>query len=174
MNAGQRTLLLVHTEDDDDLVAADANELLDTADAPPAQLRQQNHALGIVVLEELDVRAHFGNLPHLTHDNFVRVRQRFLVEAHGRCEEAWRDVCRKKRFGRVEKRGGLWRQTRRERGETICTQSDTTKLIFLFLSLDGGLAFCNPCLNFFAELVIRLDVFELERLAVEWVGAVAE
>lgn len=49
--AGWRTLLLVDTEDDDDLVPADPDELLDAPDAAARELREQNHALDIVILE---------------------------------------------------------------------------------------------------------------------------
>ena len=43
------TLLFVDSEHDDDLVAAHANELLDGSDAPSGQLREQDHAVDVVV-----------------------------------------------------------------------------------------------------------------------------
>jgi len=57
-----RTLLLVDTQHDDDLVAANANKLLDRADASPGQLGKQNHAVDVIILEELDVGSHVGDL----------------------------------------------------------------------------------------------------------------
>lgn len=55
-------LLLVHTKHDDDLVTADTNKLLDTADTSARQFGEQNHAVDVVILEELNVCAHFGDL----------------------------------------------------------------------------------------------------------------
>ena len=56
----RRTLLLVDTEDDDDFVAADADEFLDGADAPPRELGEQDHALDVVVLELQRARSCVG------------------------------------------------------------------------------------------------------------------
>ena len=58
----QRTLLLVHTEDNHDLVAPDADELLDTPDTTARELGEEDHAVDVVVLEELHVRTHLGDL----------------------------------------------------------------------------------------------------------------
>lgn len=56
------TLLLVDTEYDDDLVAADSDKLLNTSDTSSRKLGKENHAVDIVVLEELDIRTHLGDL----------------------------------------------------------------------------------------------------------------
>lgn len=61
----RHTLLLVDTEDDHDLVAPHADELLDTADTSSGQLGEENHAVDVIVLEELDVSTHLGDLPRL-------------------------------------------------------------------------------------------------------------
>ena len=55
-------LLLVDSQDDDNLVPADADQLLDTSDASSRQLAEQDHAVDVVVLEQFDVCAHLGNL----------------------------------------------------------------------------------------------------------------
>lgn len=55
-------LLLVDTENDDDLVATDTDQLLDGTNASSGKLREQDHAVDVVVLEKLDVGAHVGNL----------------------------------------------------------------------------------------------------------------
>jgi hypothetical protein len=63
--AGRQTLLLIDTEHNNDLVAADANELLDTANTTPRELRKKNHAVDIIILEELDVGTHVGDLANM-------------------------------------------------------------------------------------------------------------
>jgi hypothetical protein len=44
------TLLFVHTEYHDDLVATNSDELLDTSDTSSGKLREQNHAVDVIVL----------------------------------------------------------------------------------------------------------------------------
>jgi hypothetical protein len=44
------TLLFVHTEYHDDLVAANSDELLDGSDTSSGKLREQNHAVNVIVL----------------------------------------------------------------------------------------------------------------------------
>jgi len=61
-------LLLVDADDHDDLVLADADELVDAADAAAAQLAQQDQALDVVVLEQLHVGAHLRDVLHVHHD----------------------------------------------------------------------------------------------------------
>jgi hypothetical protein len=56
------TFLLVHTQHDDDLVAADTDQLLDTSDTTSRKLGKKNHAVDVVVLEELDISSHIGDL----------------------------------------------------------------------------------------------------------------
>lgn len=78
----QRTLVLINTHDNNDLVPAHADELLDRPDTAAGQLRKHDHALGIVVLEQIDVCAHLSNLAHLHHHHIVWIRQRLLVKPH--------------------------------------------------------------------------------------------
>lgn len=78
----QLTLLLVYPENDDNLVAADSDELLNTSNTPSGQLGKENHSLGAVVLEELDVSTHLSNLLHLAHDHLVNVWELLLVVTH--------------------------------------------------------------------------------------------
>ena len=56
------TLLLIHTEHDDDLVTANTDELLDTADTSARQFGEQDHAVDVVMFQQLHVCAHFGDL----------------------------------------------------------------------------------------------------------------
>ena len=56
------TLLLVHTQNNHDLVSPHADESLDTTDTSSRKLGEQDHAVDVVVLEELDVCAHLGDL----------------------------------------------------------------------------------------------------------------
>jgi hypothetical protein len=57
-----RTFLLVYSEDNDDLVAPNPDQLLDTPDTTSREFGKQNHAVDVVVLEELDVGSHIGDL----------------------------------------------------------------------------------------------------------------
>ena len=59
------TFLFVHSEHHNNLIAADSDELLYTSDTTSRKLRKQNHAINIIVLEQLDVGSHFGNLASL-------------------------------------------------------------------------------------------------------------
>lgn len=85
------TFLLVDSDDDDALVAADADELVDGADTSAGQLAQEDHALDVVVLQQADVGPHLGDRPHVHHHDVVHLREPVLVkptaEARHRCEE---------------------------------------------------------------------------------------
>ena len=48
-----RTLLLVYPEDDNDLVPAHTDELLDRSDTSPRELGKENHALDVVIFKLL-------------------------------------------------------------------------------------------------------------------------
>lgn len=54
------------------LLLADADELVDRADAPAAELGEQDHPLDVVVLEQRDVRAHLGDRAHLAGKKAAR------------------------------------------------------------------------------------------------------
>lgn len=56
------TFFLVDTKHDHNLVASDTDELLDTTNTSSRQFGEQDHSVDVVVFEELDVRAHFGDL----------------------------------------------------------------------------------------------------------------
>lgn len=56
------TLLFVHTEHHDNLIATNSDELLDTSDTSSRQLREQNHAVDVVILQELNIGTHLGDL----------------------------------------------------------------------------------------------------------------
>jgi hypothetical protein len=73
------TFLLVHAKHDDDLVATNADELLDTSDTPPREFGEENHAVDVVVLEELDVGSHVGNLGQVS----TAATTAAAVAAHG-------------------------------------------------------------------------------------------
>lgn len=51
------------SQDNNNFVSSHADELLDASNSPPRQLREENHAIDIVILEELDICPHVGNLP---------------------------------------------------------------------------------------------------------------
>ena len=61
----KRTLLLVDSENNHNLIAPHADELLDTPDASSGEFRKKNHAIDVVILEELYVGTHLGDLSWL-------------------------------------------------------------------------------------------------------------
>mmetsp|Transcript_15773 Transcript_15773/g.49582 ORF Transcript_15773/g.49582 Transcript_15773/m.49582 type:complete len:212 (-) Transcript_15773:116-751(-) len=92
-------LLLVHTEDHNRLLAPDLDELGDGADTPPRQLREQDHALDAVVLEQGHVSAHLRDALHLDHDHVIDLRELLLVHAsvlrrHGGYLSASEEIAR--------------------------------------------------------------------------------
>jgi hypothetical protein len=62
VSEGSPTFLLVDTQHDDDFVATDTDQLLDTSDTTPRKFGKENHAIDVVVLEELDISSHVGDL----------------------------------------------------------------------------------------------------------------
>lgn len=58
----RQTFFLVHTQDYDNLVAADSDQLLNAANATSGEFRKEDHSIDIVVFEELDVGTHVGDL----------------------------------------------------------------------------------------------------------------
>ena len=64
------TLFLVYTEDDDDLIAAHTDELLDRSDTSPRELGQENHSLDSIVLELYE----FCQLPLPLHSRHLESR----------------------------------------------------------------------------------------------------
>ena len=74
------TLLLVDSENNDDLVLANTDELLDGTDATSGQFTEQDHSLNVVVLEQLDVGAHLGDLADIDHDQVIHLGE--LVRIH--------------------------------------------------------------------------------------------
>lgn len=74
------TFLFVNSDDDDALVAADADELVDGADTSPRQLAQEDHALDVVVLQEANVGPHLGDWPHVHHDDILHLWEPVLVK----------------------------------------------------------------------------------------------
>ena len=54
------TFFLVHAQDDDDLVPADSDQLLDRSDAATREFREQDHSLDVIILELIN----FYSLAH--------------------------------------------------------------------------------------------------------------
>lgn len=75
------TFLFVDSDDNDALVAADADELVDGADASTGQLAQKDHALDVVVLQEADVGPHLGDGPDVHHHHVLHLREPVLVKS---------------------------------------------------------------------------------------------
>ena len=48
-----RTLLLVYPQNDNDLIPAYTDELLDRSDTSPRELREQDHSLNVVIFKLL-------------------------------------------------------------------------------------------------------------------------
>ena len=97
----RRTLLLVNSEHNDDLIAADSDELLDGSNTSSRKFGEEDHAVDVVVLEKLDVGTHLGDLYealtesipdsvvsawivtdllHVDHDEAINLRVLLLIE----------------------------------------------------------------------------------------------
>ena len=63
-------LLLVHAQHHDRLLPPHLDQLLHRADAPPRQLRQQDHALYVAVLQQRHIGAHLSDGAHLQQRGF--------------------------------------------------------------------------------------------------------
>lgn len=76
----QPTFLFVHSDNHDTLVASDADEFVDGADATTRELAQQDHSLDVVVLQQADVSAHLGDGAHVHHHHILHLRETVLVK----------------------------------------------------------------------------------------------
>jgi hypothetical protein len=74
-------LLLVDTQHYHNLVAAHTNELLDGTDTSAGKFGEQNHAVDVVVLQQLDVGAHLGDLLNVDHNEAIDLWKAIFVEA---------------------------------------------------------------------------------------------
>ena len=72
--------LLVNPDHHDRLCPSDPDQFVDTPDSPPAQLGQQDHALDVVVLEQVDVGAHVRDRTDVDHHHVVDLGVLLLVE----------------------------------------------------------------------------------------------
>ena len=52
-------------------------------DTPPGKLREKDHALDVVILEQVDVGAHVGDGPDVDHHNIVDLGKLLLVKSTG-------------------------------------------------------------------------------------------
>merc|ERR1719458_1706806 len=77
------TLVLVDPDDHHGLGPAHPDELVDAPDPPPGELGQQDHALYVIVLQEVDVCAHVGDTPNIHHHHIVHLGVFLLVEPAG-------------------------------------------------------------------------------------------
>ena len=72
--------LLVNPDHHNGLCPADPDQFVDTPDPSPAQLGQQDHALDVVVLEQVDVGAHVRDRTDVDHHHVVDLGVLLLVE----------------------------------------------------------------------------------------------
>ncbi len=56
------TLLLVYPQNHDDLVTPDSDKFLDTSNTTSREFGEQDHAVDVVILQQLDIGSHFCNL----------------------------------------------------------------------------------------------------------------
>mmetsp|Transcript_38779 Transcript_38779/g.92846 ORF Transcript_38779/g.92846 Transcript_38779/m.92846 type:complete len:238 (+) Transcript_38779:395-1108(+) len=73
-------LLLVDTQHHAHLLLPDPDQLVHRADAAARELREQDHALDVVILEQAHVRAHLRDRTHLHHHDVVDLGK--LVRVH--------------------------------------------------------------------------------------------
>ena len=74
-------LLLINPQNHNNLVPIHPDELVDAPDPPPAELGEEDHALLVVVLEQVHVGAHLGDGTDLHHDDVVDLGKLVLVHA---------------------------------------------------------------------------------------------
>lgn len=58
----RRTFVFINTDDHNDFVIPNPDQLLHAPDPTPRQLAERDHAVDVIVLEQLDVDAHFSGL----------------------------------------------------------------------------------------------------------------
>jgi len=75
------TFIFINPQYNNNLIPPHSNQFLNTPDTSPGQLAQQNHAIDIIILQQLNICAHFGNLADIDHDEGVDFRILFFVEA---------------------------------------------------------------------------------------------
>lgn len=56
------TLLLVDSQDNNDLIATDSDQLLNGSNTSSGKLGKQDHSVDVVVLQQLDVSSHLSDL----------------------------------------------------------------------------------------------------------------
>jgi hypothetical protein len=57
-----RTLLLVYSENDHYFISPNSNELLNTSNTTSREFGKKDHAIDVIVFEQLDVCSHFCDL----------------------------------------------------------------------------------------------------------------
>ena len=72
--------LLVNPDHHNGLCSSDPDQFVDTPDSSPAQLGQQDHALDVVVLQQVDVGAHVRDRTDVDHHHVVDLGVLLLVE----------------------------------------------------------------------------------------------
>ena len=71
---------LINPDDDNGFRPSHPDQLVYAPDSPPAQLRQQDHALDVVVLQQVDVRPHVGDRADVHHHHVIDLRVLLLVK----------------------------------------------------------------------------------------------
>ena len=71
---------LINPDDNDRFRPPHPDQLVYASDSPPAQLRQQDHPLDVVVLQQVDVRPHVSDRADVHHHHVVDLRVLLLVK----------------------------------------------------------------------------------------------
>lgn len=71
---GKYTFLFVDPQHNNDFVPPNTDELLDGSDTSSRQLREQDHAVDVIVLKELDVGTHLGDLDPIREPTSIPTR----------------------------------------------------------------------------------------------------
>ena len=67
-------------DDNHRFCSSDTDELVDRTDTTSGQFGEKDHALNVVVFQQMDVGAHVGDRPHVDHDHVLHFRELLLVE----------------------------------------------------------------------------------------------
>ena len=76
-----KSLLLINPKDYHGLDASHLDQATHAMNPTPRELGEEEHALNVVVLEQVDVRAHVGNVIDLNHHRHVHFRALHFVHA---------------------------------------------------------------------------------------------
>lgn len=68
------TFIFINTYNNNRFSFANSDKFVNRPNTPPGQFRQQDHALDIIILQQVNVRAHLRDATHRHHHNILDLR----------------------------------------------------------------------------------------------------